>query len=430
MIFDFDSLLEYIFIIFFSFIIFAYFYRKYYSSIYDPLFFNIVINLSFSTSLMYVTNSDKTFFIIEFILFQIAFFLGFITINKINLVKSTMNTHYNTYSLSQNSLNMLASITIIIFIIVILINLIIAMKTGFAIFSDNPTSAKVDNFSDGGGIYRRILWSIGSLSIIGSIILILSGYKKKLFIFVISISLIMSIGSGSKSALLPFVFFIYILVTHPMFQNNILAKKIKRLLPILMIFAIVVALLVLTIESDTLESAIYAFINRLLFNGDSVLYYYSPIVYEYFENYNFFTYLYNIFNGLLGMLRIVPYELPTGFQMIYEYNGGSLPFSTILGPNTPFYIVADMYFGPIIGFFYSFFVGGFIAYARQLFLRNRRNAINFLLSTWLYMASFTFIIEAPLFVGRLFEMLLFFTPIFLIVYLLHFNSRKKNVSKL
>lgn len=33
-------------------------------------------------------------------------------------------------------------------------------------------------------------------------------------------------------------------------------------------------------------------------------------------------------------------KIPTGFQMVYEYNNGNLPFDTILGHNTPFWVLS------------------------------------------------------------------------------------------
>jgi len=423
MIYDFDSLVDKILVIFISFFIYAFFYKKYYTSLYDPLFYNIVIYLSFSSALMFLINGDNIYYMIEFILFQISFFLGFLFTNNFKLIYQIEEK----IVLSKNSIKKLSTTMIIVFIILLLVNLMIYQTTGFAIFSEDPTMAKVANFTDGGGIYRRLLWTLTPLCIAGSVILILSKYKRKLFVIFVVILLLLSILSGSKGSLLVYVFYVFILSNHKIFKTTFMAQKIQKTLPLLLLLAVFTALLVLTIETNGIESAIYHLINRLLFNGDVVIYYYIPMIHNYFSDYDFFTYIYNIFNGVLGMLRIVPYETPTGYQMVYEFNNGNLPFDMVLGPNTPVYIVSDMYFGPILGIFYSFFVGSFIAFSRQLFLQKQSNAISFLIKTWLYMASFTFMVEAPLFIGRLFEIFLFFMPIVFIVTLLYYSSRKKNV---
>jgi hypothetical protein len=375
---------------------------------------------------MIIVNYDKIFYIVEFILFQIAFFLGLYTTSHYLNHKNYFN---KSVKISKNSIKKLSHLTIIIFIIVLVVNIIIFLKTGFAIFSDNPTVSKVDNFTDGMGIYRRILWSIGTLSIIGSIILILVRYKIQLFSTILIILIIISMGSGSKGALLIFIFYIYILSNHPLFNLLSISKKMRKYLKILFFLAISIALTVLTIENGNFEKAIFMLFNRLLYNGDVVLYYYNSNIHEYFSNYDFFKYLHDIFNGPLAMFRLVPYELPLGFVMVREFNNGNLPFDSILGPNTPFYIVSDLYFGPIIGIFYSMFVGFVIAFSRYLFLKTRSNLVTLLLMTWLYMSSFTLIIEAPLFVTRLFEMILFLTPILIILQLVYFNSKGKPYEK-
>ena len=421
MIYDFNSLIEVLPTILISFLLFSIFYRKYYSSIYDPIFYNIVIYLSFSTSLMFIVNSDNSYFILKFLISQFTFYLGFIFFNK--FYKNRFLTKSN-YKLSKLSLQQLALITLITFIIITILNCIIIAKQGIVLFSESPTEAKVDAFAGGLGILRRVLWTLSPFSIIGSIILILAKYYRKIFIYILLISVVFVGLSGSKGALVIIVFYIYILTMHKVLKGSIISKTFKKILPFLFILAISLAIYILYIENDSFELAFYSLINRLLFNGDVVIYYYDPIVQQYFQKYTFLNFLPDALNGPLGMLRLVPYKLPLGFQMVYEYNRCRLPYDTILGPNTPFYIVADLYFGLICGSIYSFFTGAFIAYCRLLFQKNRKNAVSLALSTWFYMCSFTFLIEFGLFIGRVFEMFVFFLPIYCFVYLIYYKRSK------
>ena len=278
---------------------------------------------------------------------------------------------------------------------------------------------------DGGGvIIRRFLWTVMPYITVCIALILFVGYRRKLHSFIFFITIIMLVLGGSKSALLPVIFAISLLAFHNIFFNAKLIRKVYRILLIIFVLALASAIFVLSIESDNnINIAMFKLFNRLLFNGDVVLYYYEPSVYQYFKDLNLLDFIYHILNGPLGMLRLVPYELPHGYTMVSIYNGGVLPFDSILGPNTPFYVIADIYFGPYFGWLYSLILGLFFGFIRRIFVRYKgRNMFIFSFLIFLVLISFQLITEVSSFFSTIFEFVLFVSPVFILYFFIRLTQ--------
>lgn len=429
MITDLNDIYKIIFPFTISFFIFYFLSKRYFKSVFDPYFYGLVVYFSTSSTLMYIVNFDKDFYFFNYIVLNLSFFAG-LRFASLRLYSSTKEVKSDTINscarkiFRKSNVKRFSNFTLFLFGIALLVQLIIFFKYGFAIASDNPSEAKSSMYDGGGGIIRRFLWTVMPYMTICVILMLFVGYRRKLYLFILFLTITMLILSGSKSALLPVIFVISLLAFHYLFFDEKIIRKIYKILPVIFILAIAVALSVLSQESDgNLSIAIFKLVNRLLFNGDVVLYYYDPSVYQYFKDFNFFDFISHIFNGPLGMLRLVPYELPHGYTMVNIYNGGVLPFDSILGPNTPVYIIADIYFGHYFGWLYSFLLGGVFGYLRRIFVSYKGgNIFVFSFLIFLIISSFQLIVEVSLFFSTIFEFVIFVLPIFITYYFIRFTQ--------
>lgn len=418
MISDVESLLAILFPTILFALLFFLAYKRYIFSIYDPLTL-FVVEMSFSSVLM-ITTVSNALYLFQFFSFQFLFWLGFISVRPYAKKITNANIHYSKYNIL-----FLEHLTMIFFFIFIVANAYYFIKVGIPILSQNPTVFKVASFEGGLGIIRRINWGMGVFIACASIVISIIGIHKKTFLSIFLILMIITSMGGAKGALLAYVFILAYMTQQYSLKNYDLVKKYKKYIGVIFVLAFIVAMTILYIENNGMKEVFFAFLNRLLYFGDVVLYYYQPDVMHYFENYTPFDYIYRLLNPIFGMFRLVPYENPLGYVMvILTLTTETLP--TVMGPNSPFYIEGHLYFGLFGGMLYSFVIGFIVAFLRKKFFAHR--ILNLVVFIYIFVLTIN-ILDLPMdssyFVSKIFDTFLFTLPIVIIYYIV-FQSVKKS----
>lgn len=283
-------------------------------------------------------------------------------------------------------------------------------KSGIPLFSDNPSESKISIY-DGMGILRRFSF-IGSIIPINLLILIFVSKKKKSCILLLVLFCLLKIFQGSKSSLLGIIFPLYYLSTQVNLlpQNHISLKKGKKMIFLLGIIVLLILGYIVSKESEMEgEDFIYSLGFRLMEFGDAALYYKIDYVRSYFDDFNFLDYICDELNGILGMLRIVPYKYPLGFMMVEQYLGYTP--DTVVGPNGIFIIKGHIYFGYVGGILYSFICGLIFAKIRKYYFQMRIIDIFwYALMTTIFFSLNGFLRESASFYSLLFDVFFYTMP--------------------
>ncbi len=400
------------------FFLFLYFlaYKKILYSFVDPLFF-WVITTSFSSVLVLEVLTDFEN-VAHFFLSQAFLCAGmhfsrekFDNVIKLNKTRKTVNNF--------TGLSLLIVITYVLFFMYVLSNLFVGYVKGFAFFSDTPTESKIANFRNGFGIFRKISWSAGTF-VSTSFIFLLLTRKAKVDIVCLLVVIMFSSLEGSKSAIIQIAVSAGIVIYHPYFANKrSQISSFNKYLPFVAIMAMIVFFAVLSKENDSSDEVAFAFVRRLLYSADSILYYYLPVNINYFEKYNLFDFIQRIINPLLGFLRLQPYMDAPGNIMVENIKAGNSLDSVTVGPNTPFYIEGRIYFNYWASFMYCFFLGYLFFYIRQKFFSLKTsNAFFFVFfASFVHFAS-SLIIDINLAITQLLDLLFFVLPFYFIISLI------------
>lgn len=375
-----DSLLL---ITFWSLLLFCAYYLLYYKFIYsviDPLF-SWIFATSFASYLA-VQVIPTTQDVIHFFGCQLSLWFGFMIAYNVNnssikIVSATIQYEFYDHTLLRWTTYFLLSLYI-------LSNIIIGYSKGFALLSSVPTEAKIANFQQGFGIFRKINWSAGTFVGIALIYMYVNK-RRKTDLFFLIIVIIFSSLDGSKSALIKIAISAGFIFYHPAFSKEKLAlKKFQQYMPLFFACAIALVFIVLLKENDGLNSAFIALVRRLLYSADSLLYYYQPVNVDFFEKYSPWDYVSVVTNPILGFLRLQPYHEAIGNIMVDNLRLPGSIASVTVGPNAPFYIEGRIYFYYWLAFPFSIIVGYLYASLRVYFFSiNKSSAFYFV-----YMASF------------------------------------------
>ncbi len=378
-------------------------YRRYIFSIFDP--FNIPLVTAIFASVLMVNVVDDRRWWFQFFSFQIAFFLGF-SRNKLprRSPAPAKGAGRTCLALFPQDLDVLEGATALLFLLALGANLYLGATAGFPIFDSRAGTAKVDTFVGGLGAVKRINDGIGVFVPCAALVLYACGRHKRWWLSVALVEVGITGLSGSKSAVLLFVFILASLTHHEAFRAWGATARLKQWTKPVMVAAVTWAVAVLYIEGGAgIGEAATRLLVRILFYGDMVLHYYHPNVIAHFAQYGPLTYLTDMLNPILGMLRLVPYREPLGYTMVGLLAGQNTP-GTVVGPNTCFYVAGHIYFGGAGGFFYSMFIGYSVSFARKLFFsRPKIGVIAFvsLLATSIHIAALP--LDAQYFVTLMFD---------------------------
>lgn len=391
-------------------IIYFFLYKRYLFSVIDPLFI-FIFNTTFS-SVLIIEVVEEPKFIFHFFLCQLFLYLGFAFVQEKTKTYAIIKKPQDEYRFYD--VDLLELTVYCLAFLYILANSVLFYTKGSALLTDNPTEAKVANFQQGFGIFRKINWSVGGVLGIGLIYLNLTQQNKR-YQLLLLILVFFTALEGSKSSLLKIVFSAALLFFHPYFQKKqAIIRPYFKYIPVAIVGLFTVFFIVLFKENDTPELALLAFLRRLLYGADSVLYFYNDINQDYFSQYRFWQYPAYILNPILGFFRIVPYNEAFGNVMVEN----SLPPDTILdvivGPNTSFYIEGQIFFGYLGGILYSGLVGGAYAFLRWIYFSLKKSpAFLFVFFCYVCQLASILLIDVNLFVAQLFDTCFFVLPIYI-----------------
>lgn len=379
-------------------------------SILDPLFIYI-LTLSFSSVLIIFTLSDRPAYLVHFFLCNASVFTGFSMMTyqlreyrrQILPVKSP--THFFDYQT-------LRLVVYTLFCLYILANVVLFYTTGFALLSEDPTVAKVENFTRGFGIIRKINLSVGSFLSAGLLFFILSE-SRRFDILLLLVLIVLTGLEGSKSSLLRILTTFVLIVNHQLFRHKSeVIRKTKLAIPLGIVAVTGIFFTVLFKENTDFEQVTFAFIRRLLYGADSTIYFYLPVNEQYFAQFRFWQYPSHLFDQILGFLRLINSKEAFGNVMV----SNALPniTGTIVGPNTPYYIEGQIFFGYYGALIYSMFVGGCYAFIREYFFYTRYYS-----AFWIVMLcciceqASALNVEVSLSITLMFDTLFFVLPVYL-----------------
>lgn len=391
---------------------------------YDPLFIYVFLNsfsISFVIYLYFFIKSISFVYFITFVISNIAFIIG-VRIGSKSLFTGSLELvgkdKFNRYS-------ELFDIILFLSICVILMsNAILFIYKGIPLFSENPSDAKVQLFTGGFGIVRRINFS---LTIVAIVIIYLKLFhpvlrcsRKRIIILIIYLLLCLLVmaSSGSKGAILAVISpLCFLYVINRFYDNNNVAIKIRKVALIMLVTAFIYALLVIFLSTMS-DLLLYNLYIRLVSSGDTFYYFYTFDLLNYFD-FNVIDYIYRSLNTALGMFRIVEHEKAIG-ELIISYVFGRAPEG--FGPNAQHPIEGLIYFGKYFAWLYSLLIGYIIAYSRTWILYNNRNNPHFMnLFFYIIISLMTVFLatESALFFDVLFDTIFFLSPILIVAYIIH-----------
>lgn len=418
---DYDIIPKILFYTLGFFVVYFLCYKRYIYSILDPLFIYI-FTLSFSSVLVILTLSDKPAYVAHFFICHAFLFSGFflVTYKLKHYRQSVLLINSSSQFFDYKTLRL---VVYTLFALYFLANVVLFYTTGFALLSDDPSIAKFENSIKGFGVIRKINFSVGSFLSAGLLFFILIGFRW-FDIFLLLVVVIFTGLDGSKSSLLRILITFVLLKHHQLFRyKHEIFSKLKLIAPLGIIAVFSIFFTVLLKENVNSEQTVFAFVRRLLYGADSTLYFYLPVNEQYFSQFHFWQYPGHLFDQILGFLRIVVPKEAFGNVMV----ANALPDmnGVIVGPNTPYYIEGQIFFGYYGAFIYSAAVGGCYAFIRQYFFYTTYYSAFWMVLLCCICEQASFLnIEVTLFITQMFDTLFFVMPVYLVINLLAHGKLK------
>lgn len=379
--------------------------RRHLTNIADPLVY-FVVTSSFSFSLAGFVVDDP-WMLPRIILYFTFFYAGFrIAVGRPNESGAPI--------VVSSDLRRFRIVVMLCCVTYLAANILLWMNSGLIILSDDPTLQKSDAYAGGLGFVRRVNWGIGVFAVMGSIYWLLWERSRRAMLFMLLTISITATG-GSKGALLPLIFAIGLYFTKPFAgKTRSIKQPNRRWLLIMAILAVMVPVaVVLLIENDSSEAAVNALLVRMFFFGDVLIYWGQADLRNYFSGFGPLGYLQDTFGSILGVLRLVDYSIPVGNQFVQYSLPAGREFSESLGPNLPFYVRGELYFGWLVAPLHAFVIGWIFGRVRRLFVRYQGTSLlSYSLLAFAVVLSATLPIEEGLAVGKAFDFLVLFVPIY------------------
>lgn len=394
--------------------------RGHLSGILDPLVYFIVTS-SFAVTLAATLVHDISILArvaIYLIFFWIGFLIAAPTPKNTNLAKIEWHIRKD------------ASFPVIIatgVFIVVIANIFAWQRVGVPVFSVDPSLQKSESLTDGLGIVRRINWGLGTFLFMGSVFWALFNRSKIAVVCLTALALVATLN-GSKSALLPMVFALGLFISRPFLNNQFasITEQVRSLSHYALVVAVVPVFVVFFVESDSVNEAAIALGTRLLYFGDALLYWSDPDLRQHFKSANpSSSYPTHLFGGVLGVMRLTPYSTPMGNDFVKFSLGVGQEISGALGPNIPFYVKGEVFFGPIFAAAYSSVIGMVMGFFRRMFvLKSLPSLTSYTVVATLVGLSMTLPVEDSLMVSRLFDLTIFLIPLFVFSRIIAWAARR------
>lgn len=378
--------------------LFLFLYRRRIISIFDPL---IMLAMAQTAQCVIApTFIHSNFLLLQFFASQAALVFGYLLIPAPRMITGEGKMIWTARDV------LIAEWTIaILFVLLIAANLWLGIAAGFPLFTDNPVDAKFTLYTGGLGLVRRINSAAGMFVPAGALLLAAKGKHKAFFGVLFAACLPIAAVNGSKG---PLIIFLQ-LIGYVLYRRDLVLEKVRKKLwllsLVLVVTSIFLGVFVLYIISNDWQLAAQGLLERLLHNGDAVVFYYDPRVLPHMASLGPIDFLNTIFIPILGGFHLVAYRADLGHQMILDYMNYSPLADDISGPNTNFFVVGHVYFGSFFGVVYCAAVGYFVAWTRNLFLRARK--VSPLRLTWflaLAVSVYNLPTEVDLFTSPLFDM--------------------------
>lgn len=382
------------------------------NNIADPLVF-FAITSAFTLGLAYYAV-DTVALYIRVILYFAFFYAGLLLATK--PLRQTSEPLMMSFGLQR--FKVVVMISCIVFLTG---NILVWMKSGVILFSDDPSLQKSISYADGFGFVRRINWGLGVFALVSALYWWILERSRVALAFLIFAILVSAVGGG-KSALLPMIFSLGLYFLNP-FRPVRDGKRMptRRILLFAAGLAIIPVGAVLLIESDSPLNALFV---RLFFSGDVLLYWGQSDLRAHFSKLGVIDYVRDSFGSLLGMLRLIEYSTPIGNQFVQYSLPVDAEFSEWLGPNIPFYVRGELYFGPWLGIFHSLLIGYVVGRVRMLFVGYRgKSPLRYSISAVLVCIVTALPVEEGLAISQLTDFILVLALVLFIASVLASNRR-------
>jgi hypothetical protein len=382
-----------------STVVFVLAFRRHVVTLLEPLSMYVIILIADSTLVFALPWENWMRW--EYAAFTFFFWVGFSL--RARRVKAVQRI-----TLRDDGVFDLLAILVLLFFIIVLGNLYLGFSTGFPIFSDNPSEAKVTALTGGLGLIKRINMGPYFFFCSGCILMAIMGHQRRLAIFMLTIATSFVVLGGSKSVLLPVIYVTSLAVCHRGLGGRISLKIVQKFTLVGLVVAVGFALIVTTKDQGSLLGGFSAFFARLLLSGDAILYYFPrrDVIVNSIDT-TFVGYLSNLFGDTLGFLRLADYKDALGSIILGNDSG--------FGPNVQYFIQADLFFSPIGGVLYSCFLGYLIASLRASFFYTKTSsAMGLTFRCVMALCAFDIAVETGMFVGEIVSLAIFILPLWLV----------------
>lgn len=404
--------------------------RKNIYSIFDPLFFGMIMASCAYSTVLYSHHFDliSNYYFYSFILTQSFFFFGFL-LNK-PILKSDYS-HFNINYGRESDISPAFFIYILGSCLFILSQLIVYYVSGIPLLMES----RLEMYAGGGGygLLGRIIYvtSIISLSFASYRLFFMKNKLLSNFYdyFIVLFSIMVAALSGSKAGILILLFtvFITLFFGRKINFNKKTEKKFQKIAVFLLVLLIPVAFLTLYIQLgfEGIDEILISLALRFVHSGDIFFMSYPNDVLMHLNTND--NGIFALFRSILGALRIVSREdLPVNLGLqVYWYQYDT---DLISGPNARHNVFGLFYFGFIGSLFFSFSVGYIFGFVRnRLYKKLKPTQTNVILYTLLVM-SINYAGQDPSgqAIEYLFSVLLIFTPLYFISLMLYAISKKNH----
>lgn len=396
-------------------------------SIFDPmLYFVVATSFALTFSFLYLQDWGL---IARITLYFAVFWVGY----RLVMLTAPTSVHFPISTpLTSAQERGFAILCLVVTGVYVLANLFAWSLSGIPLLSSDPSLQKVESLTGGLGVVRRLNWGVGVFATLGALYWFLRT-RKAIAIACLGAAAAVAILGGGKSALLTVLFGLGLYIHRPFLdiEGKEWSQWLRRKSLILIAAGVVPVALVLAIEATDDANAFNALMIRLLYFGDSLIYWSRPELRDHFSGiYTAFSYGLHLLNPVLGFLRLATYENPIGNEFVqYSLRAGE-ELSGSLGPNTPFYVKGELFFGPWLAPAYTLMMGAWFASFRRGFVAMKNASLTrYTFQASLVVIGMTIPTEDALFVGRLFDLVLLLAPLYVASRVIYWGTiaRAKNV---
>lgn len=382
--------------------------RRQVANIADPLIY-LISTFAFSFALGCFAVDDS-WLLARIFLYFACFYAGFLVISR------PSRRSLPPLQVRRN-LRCFRAVVVVCGLVYLGLNAVMWIKSGAVLFSGVPSTEKSEAYASGYGYIRRFNWSVGVFALIASLYWWIFERTAIALLFVV-LSMLITIVGGGKGALLPALFAGGLFISKPFVtaSSNVAPSCFHRVLLILIGLALIPVAAVLIVENGSIEGALDAFVIRLFYYGDVLLYWGRAAVRIEFSGLGPLDFLYDTFGSILGALRLIDYRIPIGNQFVRS----TLPFGAVLsesvGPNLPFYVRGELYFGPFFAPLHAFVIGVIMGRLRRMFLSYCGHSLMmYSLLSFAVILSVTLPADEGLAIRRAFDFIIYFVPIYVTV---------------